>query len=206
MTNTALAAQQLTEFTLTLRQRGHAPMQITHLIQQLLLGFLAQEIGILPKQFFTQLLDVGQQRPLVVTQQLEQALNTLAISDVLSAATGLPLTLADIQLLRKLAELKWATIEPSIFGTLFERSLNSKQRQQLGAHYTDAAAIMRIVNPVVLEPLRAEWNAIKTAVTQTKSRQAAQALFTTLLERLRNFRILDPACGSGNFLFLALKG
>nr|WP_242466182.1 DNA methyltransferase [Chromatium okenii] len=65
---------------------------------------------------------------------------------------------------------------------------------------------MRIVEPVVLEPLRAEWAATKTAVTQTKSRKAAQALFKTLLERLRNFRVLDPACGSGNFLYLALNG
>ncbi|MBK1640916.1 SAM-dependent methyltransferase [Chromatium okenii] len=216
---TEAAARRFGELAAALCQRGHAPLQVAQFSQQLLFCFFAQDIGLLPNKVFTNVLDAGQQRPAYVLQMLENLLNTMATGGcfgtepiayfnggLFRTTAVLPLTVLDIKTLRELAEWKWSAIEPSIFGTLFERGLDPNQREQLGAHYTDAAAIMRIVNPVVLEPLRAEWTATKTAVTQTKSRKAAQALFTTLLERLRNFRVLDPACGSGNFLFLALKG
>ncbi|MBK1640485.1 hypothetical protein CKO12_01040 [Chromatium okenii] len=216
---TEAAARHFSELAAALCQRGHAPLQVAQFSQQLLFCFFAQDIGLLPNKVFTQLLDAGQQRPAYVLQMLDTLLKTMATGGcfgtepiayfnggLLSTAAVLPLTVLDIKTLRELAEWKWSAIEPSIFGTLFERGLDPNQREQLGAHYTDAAAIMRIVNPVVLEPLRAEWATIKTAVTQTKNRKAAQALLTQMLERLRNFRVLDPACGSGNFLFLALKG
>jgi hypothetical protein len=215
---TEIAARQLGALASALCERGHPPLQVAQLCQQILFCFFAQDIGLLPNHLFTKLLESGQQRPAYLAQMLENLLNTMATGgtfgiDPIDRFNGglfhkpvvLPLTVADIKTLRELAELKWAAIEPSIFGTLFERGLDPTQRQQLGAHYTDPASIMRIVTPVVLEPLRAEWAALKTAA-QNKSRKAAQGLLTQMLERLRNFRVLDPACGSGNFLFLALKG
>ena len=69
----------------------------------------------------------------------------------------LPLEAAEIKTLAELARLDWSAIEPSIFGTLFERGLDPGKRSQLGAHYTDPGSILRIVNPVVVEPLRDEW-------------------------------------------------
>ena len=71
--------------------------------------------------------------------------------------TTLPLKRDDINQLLGITSLDWSAIDPSIFGTLFERGLNPKKRAQLGAHYTDPASIMRIVNPVIIEPLMAEW-------------------------------------------------
>ncbi|MBI3901919.1 MAG: class I SAM-dependent DNA methyltransferase [Nitrosomonadales bacterium] len=128
-----------------------------------------------------------------------------------------PLDTAEIKILHEAAKLDWSGIEPSIFGTLFERGLDPKKRSQLGAHYTDQQSIMRIINPVVVEPLAAEWEAAKQIIAERvamyekggkgskTAMQEAQTAFIAYLERLKNFKVLDPACGSGNFLYLALR-
>ena len=135
-------------------------------------------------------------------------------------AQALPLELADLKQLQALAALDWSAIDPTIAGTLFVRSLDPALRAQLGAEYTDSETIMRLVNPVVLDPLRAEWAAIKTqiqaqldkaqaaksAAGSTKARNVALELYQGFLHRLQKFRVLDPACGSGNFLLLSLLG
>ncbi len=123
----------------------------------------------------------------------------------------LPLEKADIDTLHSAAALDWSAIEPAIFGTLFERGLDPDKRSQLGAHYTDAASIRRLIEPVIRDPLLAEWVTVKTAITEdlgkvsAKARQQATQRLNGFLERLRTFRVLDPACGSGNFLYLALR-
>jgi len=113
--------------------------------------------------------------------------------------------------------MDWSQIEPSIFGTLFERGLDPAKRSQLGAHYTDPETIARLIDPVIVRPLAAEWEATKATIAQEMARyhacgkgsqtarKAAQAALLGYLERLKNFRALDPACGSGNFLYLALR-
>jgi type II restriction/modification system DNA methylase subunit YeeA len=125
-----------------------------------------------------------------------------------------PLERADLAALQRAADMDWRNIDPSIFGTLFERGLNPAKRSQLGAHYTDPATIMRLIDPVIVRPLSAEWQAAKAAIAallakskkqNDKAYKDAAALFHTHLERLRNYRVLDAACGSGNFLYLALK-
>ncbi|MEI6415517.1 MAG: DNA methyltransferase, partial [Pseudomonadota bacterium] len=122
-------------------------------------------------------------------------------------ASVLTLEADEIKALAELARLDWSAIEPSIFGTLFERGLDPDKRSQLGAHFTDPQSILRIINPVIVEPLRAEWETAKAIIEADKSkkRQKANAAYQGFLERLRNFRVLDPACGSGNFLYLALR-
>jgi len=124
-----------------------------------------------------------------------------------------PLTLDrdDFHLLLAAATVKWDLIDPTIFGTLFERFLDPDKRAQIGAHYTDAEKIMLIVEPVILRPLRAEWAAARAEIDAVlaKGGKAALANATAIrdafLERLRTLSILDPACGSGNFLYLALQ-
>ena len=131
---------------------------------------------------------------------------------------AVPMEKADIEQALKAARVDWAEIDPSIFGTLFERGLDPDKRSQLGAHYTDRDKIMLIVGPVIVEPLSQEWEAQKHAIqvllekagkaksasAATKARNDAQSLYTAFLERLKRFRVLDPARGSGNFLYLAL--
>ena len=140
--------------------------------------------------------------------------------------SAFPLKREDIDNLIVAAELDWSEIDPSILGTLFERGLDPDKRSQLGAHYTDRDKIMQIVEPVIIRPLLTEWEAIRAEIEdlianapqqtaekllkgaeRTRRDRAfakAQELLRGFLERLRNFRVLDPACGSGNFLYLSL--
>ena len=138
----------------------------------------------------------------------------------------LPLEWEDLDDLIRAATLDWSDIDPSILGTLFERGLDPAKRSQLGAHYTDRDKIMQIVKPVIVEPLLAEWAEVKAQIEDliekapkatkdkllstsekaavTRARDRAEALHQAFLERLKAFRVLDPACGSGNFLYIAL--
>jgi type II restriction/modification system DNA methylase subunit YeeA len=132
--------------------------------------------------------------------------------------TALALDLADIKLLARVAALDWAEIDPSILGTLFERGLDPDKRSQLGAHYTDREKISRLVDATITRPLLAEWAGVKASIaaalereaaaqnTRAKNKAGAEAsgAYKGFLDRLRAFRVLDPACGSGNFLYLAL--
>jgi type II restriction/modification system DNA methylase subunit YeeA len=135
---------------------------------------------------------------------------------------ALPLDSSDVGLLIAAGTLDWSQIDPSIFGTLFERFLDPEKRGQIGAHYTDSEKIMMIVEPVILQALRAEWvkarteieellNGSRTPPIRAKTRrrmspqEAAEEARSRYLERLRTLTILDPACGSGNFLYLALQ-
>lgn len=148
--------------------------------------------------------------------------------------TALPLDAEDLEIALAAARLDWAEIDPSILGTLFERGLDPGKRSQLGAHYTDREKIVRIVEPVITQPWLKEWESTKTQISKAMAdvaeaqqrtpskqsearkvfasarraeeaaRRSAVRLFTEFLERLRSFRVLDPACGSGNFLYLAL--
>ena len=140
------------------------------------------------------------------------------------------LDILDVTELRNAADKNWSAIDVSIFGTLFERGLDPSKRSQLGAHYTDPATIERIIDPVIRRPLLREWAATKEqiasslAISKKKRRasysaggrhfrasagdeayQSAERQYLGYLQKLENFRVLDPACGSGNFLYLALK-
>ena len=136
--------------------------------------------------------------------------------------TALPLERDEIDTALKAAALDWSEIDPSILGTLFERGLDPDKRSQLGAHYTDRDKIMRIVDPVIVRPLLAEWKIEKEKIAdaiakedkarpRTRRRRKgpvkvapSQGLLNRFLKRLQDFTVLDPACGSGNFLYLAL--
>lgn len=139
---------------------------------------------------------------------------------------ALPLTWQDLDDLKRATALDWSDIDPSVLGTLFERGLDPAKRSQLGAHYTDRDKIMQIVRPVIVEPLLAEWEGVKAQIialaenapkatsakllvgaelaARNRALGLAEGLHTAFLERLRAFRVLDPACGSGNFLYIAL--
>ncbi|MEM6328058.1 MAG: DNA methyltransferase [Bacteroidota bacterium] len=118
------------------------------------------------------------------------------------------------------AHADWTSVEPSIFGTLIERALDPEERHALGAHFTPRAYVERLVGPAVLEPLRAEWEATwaaastltteaeaaTAAATRTRKRNEARAVLRAFFARLASVRVLDPACGSGNFLYVTLRG
>ena len=123
-------------------------------------------------------------------------------------ADALPLTEVQLSLLIAAGEKDWKEVEPAIFGTLLERALDKRQRHKLGAHYTPRAYVERLVMPTVIEPLRADWRDVQAAAltlaNQGKlgdARAEVRAFHRQLCETL----VLDPACGSGNFLYVALE-
>ncbi|GAA4369381.1 class I SAM-dependent DNA methyltransferase [Hymenobacter saemangeumensis] len=123
-------------------------------------------------------------------------------------ATALPLNADQAALLLLAAQADWTEVEPAIFGTLLERALDPRERHSLGAHYTPRRYVERLVLPTVLEPLRREWTAAQAAsarrLDEGQPQQARQELLR-FLQRLTSLRILDPACGSGNFLYVTLE-
>lgn len=132
---------------------------------------------------------------------------------------SLLLTTAQIDLLIGAAKANWREVEPAIFGTLLERALNPTERHALGAHYTPRAYVERLVLPTVLEPLRTEWANVQAAAlvlvneaAELDSKKQSKAKLTEARAEVRRFhhrlctlRVLDPACGSGNFLYVTLE-
>ncbi len=218
------AATLLGELAQRLRQRRHDPQQVAHFMTRLLFCLFAEDSGLLPDRLFSELLTEARAAPTEFPALASELFRVMRqggrfgvrripwFNGGLFDDDGcLPLERADLDILHSAAALDWSAIEPAIFGTLFERGLDPDKRSQLGAHYTDAESIRRLIEPVIRDPLLAEWAAVKTEIaarlnrTGTKARQAALDQWHSFLERLRTFRVLDPACGSGNFLYLALR-
>lgn len=201
-----------------LRDEGHDPQAVAHFVNRLVFCMFAEDINFLPRHIFSQILDRSKTKPEIATSMLSQLFGAMRSGGLFGVDeiewfngglfdddTALPLTRADIKLIGEAAAYDWSDIDPSIFGTLFERGLDPAKRSQLGAHYTDPEKIMMIVRPVIIEPLWREWEAIKAQISKPKtSEKKRKELLFGFLERLRQFRVLDPACGSGNFLYLAL--
>lgn len=140
-------------------------------------------------------------------------------------ATVLELDSDGLDILAKVSALDWSSIEPAILGTLFERSLDPAKRSQLGMHYTSKEDILLIVEPVLMAPLRRRWEAVQAHARELAAQRDAipdsldralqrkranltgdlNALLATFDAEITATRVLDPACGSGNFLYVALK-
>jgi very-short-patch-repair endonuclease len=120
----------------------------------------------------------------------------------------LPVDRNQIELLLEAARADWAEVEPAIFGSLLENALDPLERHDLGAHYTPRAYVDRLVLPTVIEPLRAGWRDTQAAAlllaNEGKLGQAA-GLVRAWHHKLCTTRVLDPACGSGNFLYVTLE-
>src|ERR1035437_1758259 len=121
---------------------------------------------------------------------------------------ALPVNGAQLALLIEAAEADWREVEPAIFGTLLERALVEDERHRLGAHYTPRAYVERLVVPTIVEPLRYDWNAVQAAAVALSNDGRGEEAISEVkkfLQRLCNTRVLDPACGSGNFLYVSLE-
>ncbi|MBN8613202.1 MAG: class I SAM-dependent DNA methyltransferase [Deltaproteobacteria bacterium] len=133
--------------------------------------------------------------------------------------TALPLTKEQLQLLYEAARKNWSKVEPAIFGTLLENALGEKERHELGAHFTPKAYVERLVRPTIEEPLRAEWLVVRAQVRDLmeaaegtdktgktpKAEKDALATLKAFHQRLCKIKVLDPACGTGNFLYVAME-
>ncbi|WP_157547570.1 class I SAM-dependent DNA methyltransferase [Hymenobacter sp. DG25A] len=208
-----------------LERAGHAPEVVAQFLMRCLFTMFSEDVGLIPKHSFTGMLrtySTPEMREFLpdALAGLWRTMDTGGFSPDLKArlrrfngklfhdATALPLSPDQMALLLKAAEADWTEVEPAIFGTLLERALDPKERHSLGAHYTPRRYVERLVLPTVLEPLRREWTAAQAAsarrLEEDQPREARQEL-VRFLTRLTSLRILDPACGSGNFLYVTLE-
>lgn len=224
---TEAAARSFATLAELLRKRDHHPDKVAHFLTQCLFCFFAEDVGLLPGRMFERMVGNRQITSDRLTAGIASLFTTMRDGG-LYGADDIPwfngglfkivdvpkLEILDITELRNAAGLNWSAIDVSIFGTLFERGLDPAKRSQLGAHYTDPATIARIVQPVIERPLLAEWAAARADIEKQTAKikkhgdaayRGALKRFVAWLDRLRAYRVLDPACGSGNFLFLALK-
>ncbi|WP_428828316.1 class I SAM-dependent DNA methyltransferase [Azonexus sp. IMCC34842] len=205
----------------------YPPERVAAFLSRCLFSMFAEDVGLLPKidneGAFTGLLKTLHNAPeqfVPLVAELWKAMDegqfSVAVRAQLPRFNGklfknpevLPVDRAQIELLLEASRADWAEVEPAIFGTLLESALNPLERHDLGAHYTPRAYVDRLILPAVIEPLRADWHDTQAAAlllaNEDKLSQAAD-LVRTWHHKLCNIRVLDPACGSGNFLYVTLE-
>ncbi|ACR01340.1 class I SAM-dependent DNA methyltransferase [Thauera aminoaromatica] len=216
-------ADRLASLARSLEAAGHDPQQVAGFLMRALFTMFAEDVGLLPPRALTELLESLKGQPHTFAPMLEhlwQNMNTGGFSPILrnkvlrfngglfAEASAIPLDRDQLELLLKASKADWRYVEPAIFGTLLERALDPRERHKLGAHYTPRAYVERLVLPTVIEPLRAEWREVQAAALtyeqQGKHREAV-AEIRTFHRHLCTVRVLDPACGSGNFLYVTLE-
>jgi hypothetical protein len=216
-------AERLAEVARVLEAAGYSAQQVASFLSRCLFSMFAEDVGLLPKRAFVDLLEslkgnTAQFVPLVgeLWKAMDRGEFSVAVRADLLKFNGklfknpevLPLNRDQIDLLLAAAKANWREVEPAIFGTLLERALDPEERHSLGAHYTPRAYVERLVLPTIVEPLRADWQNVQGAALvlagEGKLKEAQEAV-RAYLHQLTHVRVLDPACGSGNFLYVTLE-
>ena len=196
--------------------------QLARYLNRIVFCLYAEDAGLLPNNVLSDILNANRQRPDLSNRAIANLFEQMAggglfgpheiahfNGDLFRPDEPVELSANAMQRLGEAVLRNWRNIEPSIFGTLFERALDASQRARLGAHYTSADDIMLVVNPVVIDPLERGWDATRGEIDELLADDhpdAARARLLQFQERLAGVTVLDPACGSGNFLYLALRG
>ncbi len=230
---TRQAAEQFGQLSDRLRQRGIPAERAAHFLMKIIFCMFAEDIRLLPDKLFSKLLTSGKKDPARLTALLEGLFAAMSTggdfgvepipyfngglfddSDVIEFRTD------EVESVIRLNDFDWSDVEPSIFGTLFERTLDPDKRSQIGAHYTSREDILTLLEPVVMAPIRRRWDEVKaecdkiwskrqsgkvTKGTRTKRQKRIDKSLRDFVEELAHYRVLDPACGSGNFLYVAIN-
>jgi len=220
---TRVIADQLAKLAKSLEESGHSAEQVASFLMRCLFTMFSEDVGLLPERSFTDLLANLKAKPESFCRQLRslwQTMNTGGFAPALDAdvlrfngglfadAQVIELNAEQVALLAAASKADWRYVEPAIFGTLLERALNPRERHKLGAHYTPRAYVERLVLPTIIEPLRAEWAEVQAAALtykQQRKTKEAVAEIRKFHHQLCQTRVLDPACGSGNFLYVTLE-
>ena len=215
-------ADQLASLAKSLEAAGNAPQDVAGFLMRALFTMFAEDVGLLPERAFTELLYRLRTKPenfAPMVENLWQTMNTGGFSPILEGKllrfngglfadpSAIALDRDQLELLLKASEANWRYVEPAIFGTLLERALNPRERHKLGAHYTPRSYVERLVLPTIIEPLRDEWREVQAAALtyeQQGKHKEAVAEVRAFHHHLCTIRVLDPACGSGNFLYVTL--
>ena len=197
-------------------------LRIARFLNRIVFCFFAEDSGLLPPRLFTEIVKTALDDEKQFAAACESLFKVMAKGGMFGKdkirhfnghlfeeATVFELNEVELKSLVEAAEADWQFIQPSIMGTLFERALDESQRAQLGAHYTSETDIRTLVEPVLLSPLRREWAALKGELTPAtrkgKGNKEQREKVASFLKKLSTVTVLDPACGSGNFLYVALQ-
>ena len=228
-------AKRLAAVSKALEEQGHPPEEVAMFLMRCLFTMFAEDVELLPKQSFKEMLERCEQDPSTFEPDLRQLWEAMDVGGYAHAIrkqvvkfngeffrrkTVLPMGREEIGELRQAASYNWRDVDPSIFGTLLEQALNQEERRKLGAHYTPRAYIERLVIATVIEPLREEWSHVLGTIERKRGEIASLALYdprrdalhkevrslaVDFYTKLCKTRVLDPACGTGNFLYVALE-
>ncbi len=193
--------------------------QLAHFLARLLFALFASDMGLLPARVFADITENAMQlnlqpvlRELFLKMRAGGFFGVWPIrhfnGNLFDDAFVPPLPDDLSKVLLTAVKQDWSAIDPSIFGTLFERVIDESKRAQLGAHYTHIDDIMLIIDPILMAPLRAKWGIIRREsgrLMRDGNVDAAHALLADFADEIGTIRVLDPACGSGNFLYVALR-
>ncbi|ERJ20684.1 RNA-binding region RNP-1 protein [Salinisphaera shabanensis E1L3A] len=216
-------AEKLGRLARSLERDGHAPEAVASFLMRCLFTMFSEDVGLLPHRSFTDLLTSLRDDLDFLPPSLEQLWKTMDAGGnsiqlkkkllrfnggLFAEQNALPLNRDQLELLIESAQADWTNVEPAIFGTLLERALDPAERHKLGAHYTPREYVERLVLPTIVQPLREDWANVEAAASQLEDAgdtKQAVATVEDFLKRLTQIRVLDPACGSGNFLYVTLE-
>ncbi|NCC37552.1 MAG: class I SAM-dependent DNA methyltransferase, partial [Chloroflexia bacterium] len=183
---TEAAAAEFARLADLLRRYGEQPQAIAHYLIRLLFCLFAEDVGLLPAGIFTRIIHATRHKAPAFTAQIKALFGAMATGGYFGTDeiknfngglfeddTALPLDSDGLHILERVSALDWSAIEPSIFGTLFERSLDPAKRSQLGAHYTSRDDIMLIVEPVLMNPLRRRWAEVEAMARELAGQRDA---------------------------------
>ncbi len=203
------AADHVAEVFNTLVKRGEDRTTAQRFVLQSVVAMFSEDMDLLPKGLVSQLIEDCKhgESSYDLLGGLFQQMNTAVPAragryrevqyfngGLYAAQVPIELTPRELELLGDAAAKDWARVNPVIFGTLFQGSMDAGARHALGAHFTSEADILRVVQPSIVRP----W---QERITAADSMKALLELRAAML----SYRVLDPACGSGNFLYVAYR-
>ena len=216
-------AGRIARVSKALEEIGHPTQEVAMFLIRILFTMFAEDVGLLPKDSFKSLLRDCVEKPVIFPGMMEdlwramdEGTFTATIREKVRRFNGdffkerraFKLGRAEIAELAAAAAYDWRDVEPAIFGTFLEQALDPDERRKLGAHYTPRAYVERLVIATVIDPLRREWEGVQATADRQKSEGKGEvAILTVRLfhEKLCGIRVLDPACGTGNFLYVSLE-
>ncbi|HEX2188061.1 MAG TPA: DNA methyltransferase, partial [Longimicrobiaceae bacterium] len=216
-------AARLAELSASLEERGHDPERVARFLMRCVFTMFAEDVELLAGKPFQTALAEYREDPDEFAATMEDLWKAMdegrrfGLKKLLRFnghffrdASALPLARADLAVLYEAAKADWKQVEPTIFGTLLTRALDPKERHRLGAEYTPRGYVERVVRQAVEVPIRERWEPVQAEVIQLvelgkkRDRATAEKRLREFHSWLKSLRFLDPACGSGNFLYVTL--
>ena len=212
------------EIAISMRERGIDSLEVARFLNRLVFCFFAQDVRLLPDRILSDLCENYNANPAEFDAALLELFQSMNEGkrfgftpiphfngDLFKEPDTVLMSDTELEKLVEATLPNWAHIDPSIFGTLFERVIDPEKQGLIGAEYTTEADILTVINPVIMDPLRDEWSILQAQVGalllfegRRDEKQAAQ-LLQAFQSRIASITVLDPACGSGNFLYVALR-